>query len=122
MPSPLVAVIMGSKSDWETMAHATAALDELGVPYEKHIVSAHRTPTWMTEFALGAEARPGSDHRRSRRRRPSARHDGRAYGAARARRAGAEPRLARARFAVVDRADARRRAGGYARHRQGRRA
>ena len=57
MPSPLVAVIMGSKSDWETMAHATAALDELGVPYEKHIVSAHRTPTWMAEFAQGAEAR-----------------------------------------------------------------
>ena len=48
---------MGSKSDWETMAHATAALDELGVPYEKHIVSAHRTPTWMAEFAEGAEAR-----------------------------------------------------------------
>jgi 5-(carboxyamino)imidazole ribonucleotide mutase len=48
---------MGSKSDWETMAHATAALDELGVPYEKHIVSAHRTPTWMAEFAQGAEAR-----------------------------------------------------------------
>jgi 5-(carboxyamino)imidazole ribonucleotide mutase len=57
MPSPLVAVIMGSKSDWETMAHATAALDELGVPYEKHIVSAHRTPTWMAECAQGAEAR-----------------------------------------------------------------
>ena len=57
MPSPLVAVIMGSKSDWETMAHATAALEELGVPYEKHIVSAHRTPTWMAEFAQGAEAR-----------------------------------------------------------------
>jgi 5-(carboxyamino)imidazole ribonucleotide mutase len=48
---------MGSKSDWETMAHATAALDELGVPYEKHIVSAHRTPTWRAEFAQGAEAR-----------------------------------------------------------------
>ncbi len=57
MPSPLVAVIMGSKSDWETMSHATAALDELGVPYEKHIVSAHRTPTWMADFAEGAEAR-----------------------------------------------------------------
>jgi len=57
MPAPLVAVIMGSKSDWETMAHATAALDELGVPYEKHIVSAHRTPGWMAEFAHGAEAR-----------------------------------------------------------------
>jgi 5-(carboxyamino)imidazole ribonucleotide mutase len=57
MPSPLVAVIMGSKSDWETMSHATAALDELGVPYEKHVVSAHRTPKWMAEFAEGAEAR-----------------------------------------------------------------
>ncbi len=48
---------MGSKSDWDTMAHAAAALDELGVPYEKHIVSAHRTPKWMAEFAEGAEAR-----------------------------------------------------------------
>jgi 5-(carboxyamino)imidazole ribonucleotide mutase len=57
MPSPLVAVIMGSKSDWDTMSHAAAALDELGVPYEKHIVSAHRTPKWMAEFAEGAEAR-----------------------------------------------------------------
>ncbi len=57
MSSPLVAVIMGSKSDWDTMSHATAALDELGVPYEKHIVSAHRTPKWMAEFAEGAEAR-----------------------------------------------------------------
>ncbi|MBP7777991.1 MAG: 5-(carboxyamino)imidazole ribonucleotide mutase [Acidobacteria bacterium] len=57
MPSPLVAVIMGSKSDWDTMSHAAAALDELGVPYEKHVVSAHRTPKWMAEFAEGAEAR-----------------------------------------------------------------
>jgi 5-(carboxyamino)imidazole ribonucleotide mutase len=57
MPSPLVAVIMGSKSDWETMSNATAALDELGVPYDKHVVSAHRTPKWMAEFAEGAEAR-----------------------------------------------------------------
>lgn len=48
---------MGSKSDWDTMAHAAAALDELGVPYEKHIVSAHRTPKWMAEFAEGAEGR-----------------------------------------------------------------
>lgn len=48
---------MGSKSDWETMAHAATALDELGVPYERHIVSAHRTPKWLAEFAEGAEAR-----------------------------------------------------------------
>jgi 5-(carboxyamino)imidazole ribonucleotide mutase len=55
--SPLVAVIMGSSSDWETMAHAVEMLEELGVAYEKHVVSAHRTPVWMAEFATGAEAR-----------------------------------------------------------------
>ncbi len=48
---------MGSKSDWDTMSHAVAVLDEFGVPYEKHIVSAHRTPVWMSEFAQGAEGR-----------------------------------------------------------------
>jgi 5-(carboxyamino)imidazole ribonucleotide mutase len=48
---------MGSKSDWDTMSHAAAALDELGVPYERHIVSAHRTPVWMAEFAQGAQGR-----------------------------------------------------------------
>jgi 5-(carboxyamino)imidazole ribonucleotide mutase len=57
MPSPLVAVIMGSKSDWDTMSHAAAALEELGIPYERHVVSAHRTPVWMAEFAQGAEGR-----------------------------------------------------------------
>ena len=57
MPKSLVAVIMGSRSDWETMSHAVTALEELGVPFEKHIVSAHRTPAWMAEFAEGAEAR-----------------------------------------------------------------
>lgn len=54
---PLVAVIMGSTSDWDTMSHAVAVLERFGVPYEKHVVSAHRTPTWMAEFAEGAEAR-----------------------------------------------------------------
>ena len=57
MSTPLVAVIMGSTSDWETMSHAVAALDELGVPCEKHVVSAHRTPVWMAEFAETAESR-----------------------------------------------------------------
>ena len=57
MASPLVAVIMGSKSDWDTMSHAVAVLDEFTGPYEKHIVSAHRTPVWMAEFAQGAEGR-----------------------------------------------------------------
>ena len=54
---PLVAVIMGSTSDWETMSHAAEMLDRLQVPYEKAVVSAHRTPVWMAEFAQGAETR-----------------------------------------------------------------
>jgi 5-(carboxyamino)imidazole ribonucleotide mutase len=57
MQKPLVAVIMGSTSDWETMTHAAEMLDKFGVAYEKHVVSAHRTPVWMAEFAEGAEAR-----------------------------------------------------------------
>src|ERR1044071_3375853 len=56
-PTPLVAVIMGSSSDWETMKHAVDILERFGVAHEKHIVSAHRTPVWMAEFASGAEAR-----------------------------------------------------------------
>jgi len=54
---PLVAVIMGSTSDWDTMSHTVTALERFAVPYEKHVVSAHRTPVWMAEFAQGAEAR-----------------------------------------------------------------
>jgi 5-(carboxyamino)imidazole ribonucleotide mutase len=53
----LVAVIMGSTSDWETMRHAVEVLERFGVPYEKHVVSAHRTPVWMAEFAATAESR-----------------------------------------------------------------
>jgi 5-(carboxyamino)imidazole ribonucleotide mutase len=55
--SPLVAVIMGSSSDWETMKHAAEMLERFEVPYERQIVSAHRTPAWMAEFATGAEGR-----------------------------------------------------------------
>jgi 5-(carboxyamino)imidazole ribonucleotide mutase len=55
--APLVAVIMGSKSDWETMRHADEMLDQFGVPHECLVVSAHRTPAWMAEFAREAEAR-----------------------------------------------------------------
>jgi 5-(carboxyamino)imidazole ribonucleotide mutase len=55
--APLVAVIMGSSSDWETMKHAVDVLENFGVPHEHHIVSAHRTPVWMAEFASGAESR-----------------------------------------------------------------
>lgn len=52
-----VAIIMGSQSDWPTMRHAAEILDELGVPYEKRIISAHRTPDRLVEFAKGARDR-----------------------------------------------------------------
>jgi 5-(carboxyamino)imidazole ribonucleotide mutase len=55
--SALVAVVMGSTSDWETMRHAVELLDDLGVPNEHKIVSAHRTPEMMAEFARGAAER-----------------------------------------------------------------
>ncbi len=55
--APPVAVIMGSSSDWETMKHAVEMLERFDVPYERQIVSAHRTPSWMAEFATGAEGR-----------------------------------------------------------------
>ncbi|MBT6634732.1 MAG: 5-(carboxyamino)imidazole ribonucleotide mutase [Gammaproteobacteria bacterium] len=55
--SVLVGVIMGSKSDWPTMKIATEMLDELGVPYEVKVVSAHRTPDLMFEYAETAQAR-----------------------------------------------------------------
>ncbi|OLS40863.1 5-(carboxyamino)imidazole ribonucleotide mutase [Bacillus sp. MRMR6] len=55
--NPNVAVIMGSKSDWETMRHACEILERLEVPYEKQVVSAHRTPDLMFEFAENARLR-----------------------------------------------------------------
>ena len=54
---PLVGIIMGSKSDWETMRAAQQTLERFGVPHEAKVVSAHRTPAWMAEYAAGAEAR-----------------------------------------------------------------
>ena len=54
---PLVAIIMGSKSDWPTMEHASVVLNEFGVPHETKIVSAHRTPDLLFEFAKSAESR-----------------------------------------------------------------
>jgi 5-(carboxyamino)imidazole ribonucleotide mutase len=54
---PLVGIIMGSSSDWETMEHAVTTLSELGVPYETRIVSAHRTPDLLFEYAASAEKR-----------------------------------------------------------------
>ncbi|MGH9258269.1 MAG: 5-(carboxyamino)imidazole ribonucleotide mutase [Vicinamibacterales bacterium] len=57
MALPVVAVVMGSSSDWDTMRYACEMLDRFDVAHERHIVSAHRTPAWMAEFATGAEAR-----------------------------------------------------------------
>lgn len=53
----LVGVIMGSQSDWDTMSKAAAVLTEFGVPHECRVVSAHRTPDWMAEYAKTAESR-----------------------------------------------------------------
>jgi 5-(carboxyamino)imidazole ribonucleotide mutase len=57
MADPLVGVIMGSKSDYEHLSPACSLLEELSVPYEARIVSAHRTPDWMFEYASTAEQR-----------------------------------------------------------------
>jgi 5-(carboxyamino)imidazole ribonucleotide mutase len=54
---PLVGVVMGSTSDWETMRHAAETLGRFGVPYEKRVVSAHRTPKLLASYAAGAEIR-----------------------------------------------------------------
>jgi 5-(carboxyamino)imidazole ribonucleotide mutase len=54
---PIIGVIMGSRSDWATMTHAAETLDELGIPYETRVVSAHRTPDLLYEYAETAAAR-----------------------------------------------------------------
>jgi len=55
--APLIGIIMGSRSDWETMRHAAETLDALGVAYETKVVSAHRTPERLYDYARGAAAR-----------------------------------------------------------------
>ena len=57
MDAPLVGVIMGSKSDWDTMRHAGAILTQFGVPHEAKVLSAHRTPQLTAEYASSAEQR-----------------------------------------------------------------
>lgn len=57
MSKPLVGIIMGSRSDWPVMEHAAQMLEKLGVPYEAKVVSAHRTPKRLYDYASGAEAR-----------------------------------------------------------------
>jgi 5-(carboxyamino)imidazole ribonucleotide mutase len=54
---PLVGIIMGSKSDWETMRHASETLLQFGVSHECRVVSAHRTPAWMAEYVSAAPSR-----------------------------------------------------------------
>ena len=56
-PTPLVGIIMGSQSDWETMRHAAEQLSELKVPYETQVISAHRTPDLLFEYATSAVGR-----------------------------------------------------------------
>jgi 5-(carboxyamino)imidazole ribonucleotide mutase len=55
--APLVVVIMGSKSDWETMRHADETLTQFGIPHESKVMSAHRTPALTAEYTASAEAR-----------------------------------------------------------------
>ena len=57
MAGTLVGIIMGSTSDWETMRHAADTLDRLGIPYEKKVVSAHRTPERLYDYARSARGR-----------------------------------------------------------------
>ena len=115
---PEVAVIMGSASDWETMKHACEMLDQFEVPYMKQVISAHRTPELMGEFAhnaranglkiiiAGAAARPTC--RAWSRRRPHRRSSA----------CRTLPRAVRLGFAAVHRADAGRHSGGHHRRRQ----
>ena len=56
-PQPLVGIIMGSSSDWPTMQHAAQVLTDFGVPFEKRVISAHRTPELLYEYASSAEGR-----------------------------------------------------------------
>jgi 5-(carboxyamino)imidazole ribonucleotide mutase len=55
--APVVGIIMGSKSDWPTMKHASDLLTQFDIPHESKVVSAHRTPAWMVEYAQSAEDR-----------------------------------------------------------------
>ena len=57
MAQPLVGIIMGSTSDWDTMQHCAQTLDGLGIPYEKRVISAHRTPQLMHDWTTTAESR-----------------------------------------------------------------
>ena len=105
--NPLVGVIMGSRSDWETMSQATEILNELQIPFEAQVVSAHRTPKWMFEYAETAESRGlKCIVCRCRRRGASTRHGGLMHDPASAGSTGAKSRAERTRLVAVDRANA----------------
>ena len=108
--SPEVGIIMGSRSDWETMSPARETLAELGIPCEMRVVSAHRMPDEMFEYAESAAHARGirRDHRGCRRRRAPARHDRREDARAGDRRAGTSRVTQRCRFAALDRRRCRR--------------
>ena len=53
----IIGLVMGSKSDWETMKHAADVLDSFAIPFERKVVSAHRTPQWMVQYGSEAESR-----------------------------------------------------------------
>jgi 5-(carboxyamino)imidazole ribonucleotide mutase len=56
MSKPLIGILMGSKSDWDTMSHCAKTLQEMGIPFEAHVASAHRTPDKVADFCKGAES------------------------------------------------------------------
>src|SRR5216683_652011 len=99
---PLVGIIMGSSSDWETLQHAAKTLAELGVPHEARVVSAHRTPDLLFEYASSAEQR------------------GIEVIIAGAGRAGGVESVEGLGFSAIDRADARRHSRGNGGDRQSR--
>jgi len=72
---PLVGIIMGSSSDWETLEHAAKTLEDLGVPHETSVVSAHRTPISFLSTLLRPKNGHRGDYRRGRRRRASSWHE-----------------------------------------------
>ena len=110
--SPWVGIIMGSKSDWETMRLAAEVLENFGVPHECRVVSAHRTPEWMVEYAKTAEDR-GLEVLIAGAGGGASAGDGGLFNiAAGVGRAGEKPGPVGIGFAAVHRANARRRARG----------
>ena len=116
---PLVGIIMGSISDWGTMEHAAEILADFSIPYETRVVSAHRTPDLLVDYAKTAVVRADSYYCRCWGRGAFARDDSQHDAAAGARRAGGIQGAQRHGLAAEYCADARRGAGGDICDRQG---